>query len=174
MIKWFMKPGVFYCHRVSTQLQLTNISISIYCLVIVWKESLVIKLKALVSIFTQNLRKDHIKANYYFSEFAKLWNASICCFIRIEPLGRQWMNCHVILIFHYFSKSLEKYQLRLEHNKHVVYFTWRPFCIYHFILTVLFKFGNVLTKLCRENRGHSQHKYFRYSCSLIYNVKMIR
>jgi len=60
------------------------------------------------------------------------------------------------------SLFLEISQVPLKSKKHVGYFTKRPICIYHYIFSVNFELGEVLSKLGIENREvHSQHKHCR-------------
>jgi len=116
----------------------------------------------------------------FVGALAKLWEATISFFILFvrptarnnsAPIGRIFTKFNSLKIF---RKSIEKIQVLLKSDKHYGYFTWRPFYVYHNIITILLRMRNVSEKLCRENQNTHltfNNFYFRTPCRLWHNVE---
>jgi hypothetical protein len=81
---------------------------------------------------TNSTYTDQSSYRKFLGTFTKLWRVTISFILSVSMHGPAWFPLDRFswnLIFHCFSKSLNKVQAALQSGKNNGYVTWRPICV---------------------------------------------
>jgi len=94
---------------------------------------------------------------------------SVCPSVHMEQFGSHWKNCHEILYFNIFRKSVEKIKISSKSDQNNGHFTQRPIRIFRHISLSSSKIKNASDKSCREN----QNTHFMFNIFFFFEIRSV-